>query len=58
MRAAVESAAAGKEKLARAQMGRAKSNVDLFSSVFIVLLVLWNLVVSTCSSSLALIIKP
>jgi hypothetical protein len=40
MRSAVESAEADKGKVAQAQMGRAKSNADLFSSVFIIFLVL------------------
>jgi hypothetical protein len=40
MRSAVESAEAGKGKVAKAQIGRAKSNANLFSNVFIVLLVL------------------
>jgi hypothetical protein len=36
IKAAVESAEAGKEKLAETQVVRARSNVELFSSVFIV----------------------
>jgi hypothetical protein len=37
MMPAVESAEAGKEKLAKTLMGRARSNAVLFSSVFMVL---------------------
>jgi hypothetical protein len=37
MRSAVESADAGKEKLAKILIGRASSNADFFSIVFMVL---------------------
>ena len=40
MRPAVESAAAGEVKLAKAQMGKAKNSAHLFISVFTVFLVL------------------
>jgi hypothetical protein len=36
MMPAVESAEAGKEKLAKILIGRARSNADIFSSFFIV----------------------
>jgi hypothetical protein len=42
---AVESAAAGKEKLANILIGRARSNADLFSTVFIIFKSVVNLII-------------